>query len=440
MQIDALEQAETLDAMIGAAEGAGREVARRLMEADLARRAAVPTPWGQCVECGARLQSKGLVPRKIKSSVGVLGWQRRVGRCPRGCRVGVVAPMDQKLGLVASQRTSGELGSRACLLAVFVPFATASKILLRAVGVTLSTSAIWSWVGIAGKRAQTALMAEIDAMKAGGMPEQEIMDAKVRELKLVVGADGVMVPFRPNGGSPKGGLIWREIKIGILARIGQRRDRHARQVPHVAARRLVAVLGTIDDLVVRLRLEALRQRALDAPQLTWISDGARGLWRAFDEVFAGKATGILDFYHAAAHLWEAADAWFGYRPNALIWFAAARPTLRHGGVDGIIDDLAREAARPICGPKRCAVLSRVHDYFERHREHLRFPDFKEAGLPLGSGFVESACKWLIQQRFKGVGIRWSRDGFNHLLLLRLAWTNDRFDALFQPSYAPSPNL
>jgi hypothetical protein len=35
--------------------------------------------------------------------------------------------------------------------------------------------------------------------------------------------------------------------------------------------------------------------------------------------------------------------------------------------------------------------------------------------------VESACTWLIQQRFKGVGMRWSEDGFNHLLHLRLAW-------------------
>ncbi len=44
--------------------------------------------------------------------------------------------------------------------------------------------------------------------------------------------------------------------------------------------------------------------------------------------------------------------------------------------------------------------------------------------------VESTCKWLIQQRFKGVGMRWSEDGFNHLLHLRLAWVNLRFDVLF----------
>ena len=51
--------------------------------------------------------------------------------------------------------------------------------------------------------------------------------------------------------------------------------------------------------------------------------------------------------------------------------------------------------------------------------------------------VESACKWLIQQRFKGVGMRWSEDGFNHLLHLRLAWVNGRFDDLFFTQSSPS---
>ena len=51
-------------------------------------------------------------------------------------------------------------------------------------------------------------------------------------------------------------------------------------------------------------------------------------------------------------------------------------------------------------------------------------------LPLGSGMIESACKWLIQQRFKGVGMRWSESGFNNLLILRIAWVNGSFDPLF----------
>ncbi len=75
----------------------------------------------------------------------------------------------------------------------------------------------------------------------------------------------------------------------------------------------------------------------------------------------------------------------------------------------------------------------------RHRDHIAYEVYKELGLPLGSGMGESACKWLIQQRFKGVGMRWSEDGFNHLLPLRLAWVNGSFEPLFQGQLQPSPN-
>jgi len=84
-----------------------------------------------------------------------------------------------------------------------------------------------------------------------------------------------------------------------------------------------------------------------------------------------------------------------------------------------------------------ATLTTVHAYLERHREHIDYAAYKELGLPLGSGMVESACKWLIQQRFKGVGMRWSEDGFNHLLHLRLAWVNGRFEALFDLALSPN---
>ena len=83
------------------------------------------------------------------------------------------------------------------------------------------------------------------------------------------------------------------------------------------------------------------------------------------------------------------------------------------------------------------ALTKVYNYLDKHREHIDYAKFKGLGLPIGSGIVESACKWLIQQRFKGVGMRWSEDGFNHLLHLRLAWVNGRFDDLFASAIPPN---
>jgi len=107
-----------------------------------------------------------------------------------------------------------------------------------------------------------------------------------------------------------------------------------------------------------------------------------------------------------------------------------RHRLRHGFAKGIIKELdwlsksqnTSEATKPI--------LRQVRDYLKTHLDHIQYHTFKKQGLPIGSGMVESACKWLIQQRFKGTGMRWSENGFNHLLHLRLAWVNGRFDPLF----------
>jgi hypothetical protein len=79
----------------------------------------------------------------------------------------------------------------------------------------------------------------------------------------------------------------------------------------------------------------------------------------------------------------------------------------------------------------------VSGYLERHRAHIDSAIYKELGLPLGSGMVESACKWLIQPRFNGVGMRWSEDSFHHLVPLRLAWVNGRFEALFGLVLSPN---
>ena len=126
----------------------------------------------------------------------------------------------------------------------------------------------------------------------------------------------------------------------------------------------------------------------------------------------------------------------GRTTQARRWFAWARHRLRHGMPDGVLADLAD--ALDIEGVPETAreTLRTVSASLERHREHLDDATDKELGLPLGSGMVESAWKWLIQQRFKGVGMRWSEDGFNHLLPLRLAWVNGRMETLFGLALSP----
>ncbi len=117
--------------------------------------------------------------------------------------------------------------------------------------------------------------------------------------------------------------------------------------------------------------------------------------------------------------------------------ALVRHQLRHGQSEQVISQLALAVEFRQFPTSVLNTLSNVRDYLQVHRDHINYEQFKAMGLPLGSGMVESACKWLIQQRFKGVGMRWSEDGFNHLLHLRLAWVNGRFDQFFSPQASPN---
>jgi len=437
-QLDELENAATISLLIMAAWQLARVMAVRLVEDILAKRAQVKTEWELCPKCGKRLQSKGFKPRQIKSIIGDIKWERRLGRCANKCAIGQVAPFDKELGLASNQKSDCGLQQVACLVAIFVPYETAALLLNQLTGLEVSGQAIWDWVQSVGHRMMTSLEAELKALGAGELPETEAISAEIAAQPLLMGADGVMVPFRPQAKTAEGKTRWREVKVAVLARLGQVRARAGQLIPRLHRHRVAAVLGDIDDLSERLWLESLKQGLTEAPRVVWLSDGARGLWRLFEERFQAYATGVLDFYHVAQNLWSGVKVWLdGRTTRCQDWFTDARHRLRHGQADDVLADLKAASALPGLPASAQQTLTKLYNYLDKHRAHIQYDKFKEMGVPIGSGLVESTCKWLIQQRFKGVGMRWSEDGFNHLLHLRLAWVNGRFDSFF-PASTPSP--
>jgi hypothetical protein len=425
-----LQAATSLTHLVLAAWQIGLWLARAIVEQQLDERSQVPTQWTHCSVCCTALHSKGFVKRRMLTLVGEIEWKRRIGRCPHHCSGSHQAPFDEVLGIQAYQQTSLELVRLSCLLAVFLPFDLASQLLLQLTGIAVSGDTIWNWVQVSGQREMENL--QLQHLADGQQLQVESLDAMLLTMPLIIAADGVTVPFRPQPKSSKGKILWQEVKIALLARLGKHQTQVGETVTHSHQRRLVAVLGDINALKPRLQLEALRQGLTTATQVVWLSDGARGFWRLYRECFAEHAIGILDFYHAAQHLWQAASAYQDGNParTPQMWFARMRHQLRHGFGKRIIKELDWLSKSKNTAEVTKPILRQVRDYLKTHINHIQYRQFKKQGLPIGSGMVESACKWLIQQRFKGSGMRWSNDGFNHLLHLRLAWVNHRFDTLF----------
>ena len=161
-----------------------------------------------------------------------------------------------------------------------------------------------------------------------------------------------------------------------------------------------------------------------------IGDGAKWIWNTVSEMLPGCVE-IVDLWHAKEHLWEVGKAIHG-RGTALCaqWSLRVCAALEEGRVDDVLAALRQRA-------ETCEEAGKCIGYMERNRQRMRYPKFREMGLRIGSGTVESMCKGLVGERFKRRGMRWSVAGANAVLALRAAIFNDRYDDFWQPpSQAP----
>jgi len=372
-------EATTLSALVLAGFQLGIALGAWVVQEELSERGKRLTDRPECPVCHRTLESKGLVPRTVQTILGLLTWRRRVWRCPQRCHIGQIAPYDTELGLVPYQQTSAELQQVACEFAVFVPFRIAALFVARVLAIPVSPGSVWNWVQCAGACASVRVhdaLATLAEAEAQGGPEAlaSTPEDAIRRLPLVLGGDGVMVPFRPYPGTPKGKTVWREVKVGILARLGQRFTRTGKAVTVLLRRHLVAVLGDIDAFRDRMWLAAVYAGIHSAPLAVWLSDGARGLWRLFDERLATYAIGVLDFYHAAQHLWLVAKAVFDGRTTlARSWFQLTRQRLQLGQAEMLIEELAGLAQGTGLPVSVRDTLRQVHAYLATHRQHLAYP-------------------------------------------------------------------
>ena len=135
---------------------------------------------------------------------------------------------------------------------------------------------------------------------------------------------------------------------------------------------------------------------------------------------------------APENLKKAAIAIFGDNDEATRWHEKLRDKLLldDRAVENTIRTIRRCRDRTSTGGDRRNVVDNAIKYFRFHRDRMRYTDFIARGLPIGSGPVESAAKNIVQARLKRSGMRWSRDGGQHVLDLRTFLKSDRWGPMW----------
>ena len=178
-----------------------------------------------------------------------------------------------------------------------------------------------------------------------------------------------------------------------------------------------AVLGSVEQFAPALWLEAVNHDVPQAADSSVTADGAEWIWNLTTDYFPDSVQ-IVDWYHACEHLADAASTLHpDDQPAAQSWYRRKRDALFKGNIHLI--------TRPLDE----AGLSNHSRYFHTHKRRMQYLEFREEGYPIGSGTVESGIKQ-IKGRLTGSGMRWSRSGANHMLVIRSAVLGNTFDALW----------
>ncbi|MCY0898976.1 MAG: hypothetical protein OWU33_08580, partial [Firmicutes bacterium] len=162
-----------------------------------------------------------------------------------------------------------------------------------------------------------------------------------------------------------------------------------------------------------------------------MGDGAHWIWEEAPTYFGGagkEVIEIVDFYHAAEHVWTVAHALYpADEAGAAAWAKPLVTALREQGPAPVQAALA--AVHPD-NPGGAAVVERERGYFAYHAARMDYPRYQREGLPLGAGRVDSACTVVLKQRLSQGGMRWTRAGAQAVATLRAWHRSGRWAALW----------
>jgi hypothetical protein len=203
---------------------------------------------------------------------------------------------------------------------------------------------------------------------------------------------------------------WRDVKVAVFARRPRGKpttamDWDGRDLRPPTVRCVVAAVEEAAAFGGRCAAEAARLNLSESAPLSVLGDGAEWIWNLAEQHFTGHQ-GLLDLWHGASHLADAAKAVFGPdSPHAKSQGLAARQRLLEDGYWGVTE-WVKELSGQVPSGGDGAALGGVLNYFCGHQERLNYALRLRRGQSIGSGLVEGSIKQLLNLRMKQTGARW----------------------------------
>jgi hypothetical protein len=302
-------------------------------------------------------------------------------------------------------------------------FAKGTEVLWRLGQLRVSDEHLRTLAEAEGRRVQ-------DALEAGRVgPDWTAAQCRTPEgvTRLMVGADGVMVPVITAAEKRK---RRRRRRRRTKARRRPLRERLFKGSEHPWKEFKVAgfydppkermfafgTAGGPNGIGRRMRRAAGQLKIGEAAERVAVTDGAEWIRGQLQTRLPMVQVRILDYYHLMEHIGEAAVIGFGTGSReTMAWIEAASRAALEEGVAGLLVQI-RDTLRSLRSPRKREAFRKLEQYVANHAEMMDYPRYRAAGFDIGSGPTESLCRTLTT-RLKGGGKRWNTPNAEALMAL-----------------------
>ena len=339
-------------------------------------------------------------------------------------------PLDRQLKLNDKHWSEG-VARWATKYSAKLSYAEATEALLELAQVDISENSVWRLTQHWGEALKT-VEAQEDERANGSLEGLATGQGETQSaVRLGTSMDGTMIYIRGEG--------WKELKVGCFFEVELVPSldpetlewvdlAHARQLSYVSH------LGGPEAFGKKMWTEAKRRSWHQAIDRQVVGDGAAWIWNLAADYFY-DAHQVVDWYHGAEHLAEAAHLAYGEgAPEATRWFKQQETPLFQGHADRIAQTISTLADQK---PEVKEALLDQAGYFSHHHHRMQYLELRSEGWVIGSGMVESGGG-RFKDRFTQAGMRWSRTGAERLLPVRTALLSDRFDQRWRAAYNSPP--
>ena len=238
--------------------------------------------------------------------------------------------------------------------------------------------------------------------------------------QVIAETDGCLIPVvkigakGPKDRRKRRQLDWQEARLSLAYRAGSV-DKHYQ-----------ATLQEVDVAGAQLLECARCAGAGHNSRIHCVGDGASWIVRQVEERFGEQGSYLIDFYHVSEYLARAAEA-ISQQPQK--WRRRQQERLKSNRVGKVLNELTAHLEEE--EEEEQAPVRTCWRYLSNRLSNLDYKGALEAGLPIGSGEIESGNRSVIQARLKRSGAWWKEENAEAMLALRTLRASGQWESYWK---------